>query len=134
MAQVLGVSIDISEQMRAERALAARLDYEHTAAALFQTFVHCGRDQMEQIMDRVLGRMGRFTNGSRAFLYRFDTATRHGRAPVRLGRRRTPSSSELPPTLLPLADLEWLQGLFEMKIPVMSEDLRRHASIPGHVP
>jgi len=131
VAQVLGVSINISEQMRAERALAARLDYEHTAAALFQTFVHCGRDQMEQIMDRVLGRMGRFTNGSRAFLYRFDTACGMAVRQYAWGDDHA-DSSELPPTLLPLADLEWLQGLFEMKIPVMSEDLRRHASIPGH--
>ena len=129
VAQVLGVSIDISEQMRAERALAARLDYEHTAAALFQTFVHCGRDQMEQIMDRVLGRLGRFTGSSRAFLYGFDEEQR-------LAVRRyvwadpNAGSAGLPPTALPLDDLDWLHGLFEMKIPVMSDDLRSHPSIP----
>jgi PAS domain S-box-containing protein len=128
VAQVLGVSIDISEQMRAERALAARLDYEHTAAALFQTFVHCGRDQMPQIMDRVLGRLGRFTESSRAFLYRFDVP--RGTAV----RQYTwvddhAEDAEAPPTLLPLSDLDWLQGLFEMKIPVMSEDLRRQSTI-----
>jgi PAS domain S-box-containing protein len=129
VAQVLGVSIDISEQMRAESALAARLDYEHTAAALFQTFVHCGREQMEQIMDRVLGRMGRFTGTSRAFLYRFDGSTS---VAVRQYVWGDPQAelTDLPPTFMPVADLEWLQGLFEMKIPVMSEDLRRHASIP----
>ena len=129
VAQVLGVSIDISEQMRAEGALAARLDYEHTAAALFQTFVHCGREQMEQIMDRVLGRMARFTGTSRAFLYRFDATTS---VAVRQYVWGDPQAelTDLPPTFMPVADLEWLQGLFEMKIPVMSEDLRRHASIP----
>jgi len=129
VAQVLGVSIDISEQMRAERALATRLDYEHTAAALFQTFVHCGRDQMDQIMDRVLGRVGRFTESSRAFLYRFDDEREIA---VRQYVWADPhaESAGLPPSVLPLADLEWLHGLFDMKIPVMSEDLRRHASIP----
>ena len=129
VAQVLGVSIDISEQMRAESALASRLDYEHTAAALFQTFVHCGREQMEQIMDRVLGRVGRFTGTSRAFLYRFDATTS---VAVRQYVWGDPQAelTDLPPTFMPVADLEWLQGLFEMKIPVMSEDLRRHASIP----
>jgi PAS domain S-box-containing protein len=128
-AQVLGVSIDISEQMRAEHALAARLDYEHTSAALFQTFVHCGREQLEQIMDRVLGRVARFTGSSRAFLYRLD----HERAvAVRQYAWLDPQSAtaELPPTLLASADLDWLQGLFEMKIPVMSQDLRTHTSIP----
>ncbi|MBK8164625.1 MAG: response regulator [bacterium] len=130
VAQVLGVSIDISEQMRAERALAARLDYEHTAAALFQTFVHCGREQMPQIMDRVLGRLGRFTEGSRAFLYRFDT----GRGMAVRQYTWTDDhadDTEAPPTLLPMSDLDWLLGLFEMKIPVMSEDLRRHTTIPA---
>ena len=130
VAQVLGVSIDISEQMRAERALAARLDYEHTAAALFQTFVHCGREQMPQIMDRVLGRLGRFTEGSRAFLYRFDLERGMAVRQYAWGDDRD-DGAEAPPTLLPLADLDWLQGLFEMKIPVMSEDLRRHATIPA---
>jgi len=127
--QVLGVSIDISEQMRAERALAARLDYEHTAAALFQTFVHCGRDQMPQIMGRALGRLGRFTESSRAFLYLFDAES--GRA-VRQHAWSSESDDGVsaPPAALPLPDLDWLLGLFEMKVPVMSEDLRRQGSIP----
>jgi PAS domain S-box-containing protein len=128
VAQVLGVSIDISEQMRAERALAARLDYEHTAAALFQTFVHCGRDQMEQIMERVLGRLGRFTDSSRAFLYRFD-ADKGIAVRQYVWANPNVESAGLPPAILPLSDLEWLHGLLEMKIPVMSEDLRCHASI-----
>ena len=128
-AQVLGVSIDISEQMRAEHALAARLDYEHTAAALFQTFVHCGRDQLEPVMDRVLGRVARFTGASRAFLYRFD-AERDVAVRLYAWQDAQPMGSELPPTMLAAGDLEWLQGLFEMKIPVMSPDLRTHTSIP----
>jgi len=122
------VSIDISEQMRAERALAARLDYEHTAAALFQTFVHCGRDQMEQIMERVLGRLGRFTDSSRAFLYRFE-ADKGIAVRQYVWANPNVESAGLPPAILPLSDLEWLHGLLEMKIPVMSEDLRCHASI-----
>ncbi|MBM4129675.1 response regulator [bacterium] len=127
--RVLGVSIDISEQMRAERALAARLDYEHTAAALFQTFVHCGRDQMSQIMSRVLGRLGRFTGSSRAFLYSFDAERGVAVRQYAWSNERC-EGLEAPPAMLPLAALDWLQGLFEMKIPVMTEDLRRHDSIP----
>ena len=129
VAQVLGVSIDISDQMRAERALAARLDYEHTAAALFQTFVHCGRDQLDQIMDRVLGRLGRFTESSRAFLYRFDEESGVARRQYAWSESSADATEELP-AMLPLDDLEWLQGLFAMKVPVVSDDLRLHASIP----
>ncbi len=80
-------------------------------------------------MDRVLGRVARFTGSSRAFLYRLD---HDGSVAVRLYSWLDPQSVgvEVPPTMLATADLDWLQGLFEMKIPVMSQDLRTHTSIP----
>jgi PAS domain S-box-containing protein len=126
--QVLGVSIDLTEQMRAERALARRLDYEHTAAALFQTFVHCTRTEFDRVMTRVMARLGRFSRAERTFLYRFDD--QGGCAELAYDWRREDKERDLPLCLAP-DSLEWLMGLFEMKVPVMTADLSAHATIPA---
>ncbi|MHB8078301.1 MAG: ATP-binding protein [Candidatus Krumholzibacteriia bacterium] len=128
--QVLGVSIDISEQVRAERALATRLAYEHAAATLFEEFVQCERDQMGRTMDRALGQLGRFAGGTRAFLYRIDAAA--GAAALQYAWHDPGvEPSAAPPALLPLAELWWLFGQFARRLPVSCDDLRHHPTIPS---
>ena len=57
------------EQKRAEAELLRRLEFETLAASLCQEFIHVTTDQMDELINMTLARIGRFIDGDRAYVF-----------------------------------------------------------------
>ena len=70
--QVLGVSIDNSEEKRAQIALADRLKLEKAGSEIHEAFALCSPENFSQNMNTILGVLANYLQSSRCFVYRFD--------------------------------------------------------------
>ena len=114
--QVLGVSIDITEQKRAEQALASRLKLEQTTAGIQQAFVHCTVEDFSEVIEEVLGKVGEFTEATRCFLYQFTGEDQSAR--LVYSKTLAGDKGVHPPTVVLNQDLDWAVRWFELNIPV----------------
>jgi len=126
--QVLGVSIDVSDRISAERALAELLEAERTSAAILRTFVQATNTTLNESMTAVLGNVGAFTGAARCSIVRFG---RDGGQAQRLFTWVDPSASPrpmLPPMRIESDVLVWTSRWFAMNAPVVAETA---ADLPG---
>lgn len=119
--QVLGVSMDISEQKRAERALADRLRLEQTMAAILKNFIHCTSSDLERRMTRILGQVGRHTQAARCFLYRFSD-DQDNASLLFSWRSDTAADNPLPVSIANI-HLPWIRRWFDMKMPAVAKSM-----------
>ncbi len=120
--QVLGVSIDVTDRLKAERALAHRLRMERAAGAVLKTFVQCTDEDLDECMSRVLAELGAFCEAARCAVVRFG---RDGRPAQRLYSWIDPAKAPVchPPAALDGAALIWTSRWFAMNTPVVAESL-----------
>ncbi|MBE0564341.1 MAG: PAS domain S-box protein, partial [Krumholzibacteria bacterium] len=118
--QVLGVSIDVTDRIRAERALAQRLRLERSAAAVLKSFVQCTADDLDESMARVLAELGGFVEAARCCIVRFGAEDRPAQ---RLFSWIDPAMAPVshPPTALAGGLLVWTSRWFAMNAPVVAE-------------
>ena len=67
--RVVGTHVDISERVRAERALQKRLEFERLVSEISSDFVSLGADDIDAGIGRALGSIGRFTDADRAYVF-----------------------------------------------------------------
>jgi PAS domain S-box-containing protein len=115
--QVLGVTIDISRQKKAEIALAERLKFEQASAAIVQSFVHTTNDNLQDTMDRILQHLGFYTEADRCFIYCFDETCRDAKLEFSWSREQDAASGQLPAEI-PHTNLEWMAQWFSIEMPV----------------
>ncbi|MBU2501138.1 response regulator [bacterium] len=113
--QVLGVSIDVTDRVQAEEALADRLVFERTAASILDTFMRCNEDTLPDAMDVALAQAASFAQADRGMLYRFQQET--GDADL-LFAWRAPSARAAGPAAgrIAAADLLWADHMFANKL------------------
>ncbi len=70
--QVLGISIDITPQKKAEMALARRLRFELTYTSVLRQLLNCTVDNMGNQMSEILGEVAQFAQADRCAVYRQD--------------------------------------------------------------
>ena len=58
-----------AEQKRTEAELRRRLEFETLVAQLSQEFIHVTTDQMDELINTTLARIGRFIDGDRAYVF-----------------------------------------------------------------
>ncbi len=119
--QVLGVSIDVTDRLAAERALARRLQIERTAAAILKTFVQCTAEDLDDGMARVLAELGGLAEAARCAVVRFGG---DGRPAQRLFSWIDPAMAPVshPPALLESSLLVWTSRWFAMNAPIVAAD------------
>ncbi|MFN2370751.1 MAG: ATP-binding protein [Candidatus Krumholzibacteriia bacterium] len=118
--QVLGVSIDVTDRLKAERALAQRLRMERTASAVLKTFVECTAEDLDTTMARVLAELGGFMEAARACVVRYGS---DGHPSERLFSWIDPAMAPVshPPAALAPGLLTWASRWFAMNSPVVAE-------------
>ncbi len=115
--QVLGVSIDVTDRLRAEVALAERLELERASAAILTTFVQCTNDDLEARMDEVLAQVASLTDATRCYIISFG----EGDEPARCLYQWTSEAVAdhlRPPASVPQSDLDWMRRWFSMSAPI----------------
>ena len=115
--QVLGVSIDNTEEKKAQMALSERQKLEKAASEIHEAFALCTPENFSQNMNTILGVLATSLQSSRSFLYRF---AENGSAAHLVHAWSGPEGRGLGalPDLLDRADLDWLFQRFEMDSPV----------------
>jgi PAS domain S-box-containing protein len=115
--QVLGVSIDNSDEKRAQIALAERLKLEKAGSEIHEAFALCTPDNFAQNMNTILGVLGTYLQGSRSFVYRFDEDGSAAHLVHSWSGSERGSFEDLPDVLDRTA-LDWFVHRFEMDAPV----------------
>ena len=77
--------------------LSERLIFERTTTAILEDFIHCGLENFDEDMNRVLARLGGFTGVDRFYLYRFVGESQQC---VRLLHWQASGETALPPLTL----------------------------------
>ena len=115
--QILGVSIDVTDRLRAERALAERLELERANAAILTAFVGCTGDDEDLAVEEVLTRVCTFTGAQRCYIYRVGD---DGRPAERLFAKVAPAATgrPLPPPELANEDLHWAANWLAVNAPI----------------
>ena len=75
--RLLGTAIECTEQRKAEEALAERLRFEHLVARLAAELVSAGADNLEAVLARVMGELGRFSGSDRLQVFEYDDDREH---------------------------------------------------------
>ena len=111
--QVLGVSIDITRQKKAEIALANRLRFEQTSTAILQQLIRSTVDNFPQRLARVLESLALFAHGSRVAIYECDPETHETRL-LHSWLDETSSDARPHPDLLSADALAWAHEQLRM--------------------
>jgi len=114
--QVLGISIDITRQKKADLALESRLRFEQTATLVLQKFIKCTNENFEEKIINILETVARFARGNSCFIYQFQKDT--GSA-SRLHFWREIQHGELldTPDQLDADQTDWLNRWFRLNKP-----------------
>ena len=115
--QVLGVSIDNTEEKKAQIALAERLKLEKAGSEIHEAFALCNPENFSQNMNNILGVLATYLQSSRGFVYQFveDVSAAHL---VHGWSHAENDETNILPAVLGKPDLEWLLQRFEMDAPV----------------
>ncbi len=115
--EVLGVSIDISDEKRAQKALAEQMAMEKAASEIHEAFALCTPENFAHNMNTILGVLARFLQSNRAFVYRFDEEG-HLAHLVHSWTAVEPSVASGCPPVIRREDMRWLVRRFETDVPV----------------
>ena len=118
--QVLGISIDITRQKKAEIALANRLSFEQTATSALQQFIKCTVDNFDDNITHILETVARFANGKRCCIYRFEENSLAADL-LYFWQKEQPGSDTPPPKRLATGDLSWLNKWFNLNKPYVAQ-------------
>ncbi len=112
--EVLGVSIVVTDQIKAEKALAGRLDFERTIASILETFVHCTNEDVDSSLNAIMSRTTSFTHSGKMAIYRLDI---EGDAELLHGYECEPSPARTSlPARLPSSHLTWITQMFSNRL------------------
>ncbi len=113
--QVLGISIDITRQKRAEIALARRLRFEQTSTAILQQLIRCTVEDFPSRLSHVLESLALFAQGSRVAVYRWSADDQDA---TLLQGWLDEKSQDRPahPESLPAPTLEWAREYLPMNL------------------
>jgi len=120
--QVLGVSIDVTDRLRAEQALAERLELERASASILTTFVQCTREDLEPRMDEVLEQVAALADASRCYIYAFGNDDQPARCLFQWSSD-TVAEYLRPPSSLSQDELAWMTRWFAMTAPIVVGDV-----------
>ena len=73
---VLGVSVDVTERKRAEEALAGKVELQRVIADVSSRFISASGHNLDETIDAMLERCGRFLQVDRMFLFQFSADER----------------------------------------------------------
>ena len=117
LGQVLGVSIDVTDRLKTEQALAERLKMEKTTGAIRTSFVQCTAEDMAPTLNEVLTRVCAFTEAERCYIFRFGP---DGEPTERLFVRVEPGDNQppAPPERFGSGDLLWAANWLAAAAPI----------------
>ncbi len=113
--EVLGVSIEVTDQIQAEKALANRLDFERTLAAILEIFVHCTSEDMSDSLNTIMTKVTAFTQASRMGIYRLEAESGDAELVHGFTTQPNPGNPSLP-NQLNSAHLTWLSQMFHNRL------------------
>ncbi|MCP4571297.1 MAG: response regulator [bacterium] len=115
--QVLGVSIDVTDRLKAEQALAERLELERASAAILATFVQCTNEDLDTRMEQVLEQVAALTDASRSYVFAFGDEDRPARCLFQWSSDAVADHLRAPVTM-PQSELDWMTRWFAMSAPI----------------
>ncbi len=113
--EILGVSIEVTDQIQAEKALAGRLEFERTIAAILEIFVHCTCEDMDHSLDTVMDKTTTYTHTDRMAIYHFDADNSDAKLLHGFESGHSPGCPHLP-THLSSEHLAWITQMFHNRL------------------
>ncbi len=120
--QILGVSINMTQQKQAELALSKRLEMERMASSILESFVHCTNEDFHTRMVSILDDICQYTQASRGFLFEMDEETGSAALLFKSNTQDNPdcSSAQLPDEL-DAKTMEWMKPWLDKHVPIATE-------------